>query len=131
MTGAPPVLSIGAVLGDSDAENMAWKRAVSALGKQVALGREEVSSPLNVNVVYHVDGRLKPNQFSGVRTGRFDAVQRHLIVQAAIPSGPAEDRRMTLVCLLSDAIDEAESFAAQKQIADGLCELRALVSSVR
>jgi len=45
-----PALSIGAVLGDADSENMAWKRAINALSRQVQSLRDGVESPVRVNV---------------------------------------------------------------------------------
>lgn len=87
-----------------------------------------MSSPLNVNIVFHVDGRLAPNEFSGVRTGRFSKKNSHLMVQAAVPSSAAEDRTATLLRLLADAIDEAEAFARKKKIASELTEIRTIQS---
>ncbi|MDQ1743138.1 MAG: hypothetical protein QOE23_1477 [Pseudonocardiales bacterium] len=124
-------LSIGAILGDSDAENMAWKRAINAVSKQVQALRAGVDSPLQVNVVYHVDGRLVPNEFEGVRTGRFDKRNAHLLVQAAVPAVPTVDRNAVLLDLLRRAVDEAEKFAAAKGISDhGLRGIRQIVTQL-
>ena len=122
-----PILSIGAVV-DSDAESTAWKVAINALGKQIMALREGIVSPLRVNVVFHVDNRFTPNQFEGVRTGRFDKGDAHLMVQAAVPLAPAGDRRAVLLGLLAEAIDEAEVFAQKRRVADHLSEIRALVA---
>ena len=61
-----PALSIGAVLGDSDPVNRAWKREINALSRKVEEISAGVSTPLRVNVIYHVDGRLAPNEFAGM-----------------------------------------------------------------
>jgi len=90
----PAVLSIRAVLGDADAENGAWKRAINAVSGALQSRRSDVSSPLCLNVVFHVNGRLVPNDFAGVRTGRLDPQARHLVVQAAVPDEPADDGRL-------------------------------------
>lgn len=126
----PPALSIGAVLGDSDARNLAWKRAISALGKEVVALRSGVESPLRVNVVFHVDGKLAPNEFEGVRTGRFSKQDSHLMVQAAIQTTSDAADRSALLCLLADALDEAEAFARKRGIADHLAELRAILKGL-
>jgi hypothetical protein len=42
-----------------------WRRAIGALGKDVVAVRNGVESPLRVNVVYHVDGKLAPIEFEG------------------------------------------------------------------
>ncbi|TXK17711.1 hypothetical protein [Homoserinibacter sp. GY 40078] len=128
--GAPAVLSVGAILGDSDAENRAWKLAIRSVMNEVIEAREGVVSPLRVNVVYHVDGKLAPNEFEGVRTGRFSKKDSHLMVQAAVPPGEVSDRHEVLLNLLREAIDEAESFARRKGIAENLASIRALVDSL-
>jgi hypothetical protein len=131
MTGdAGSVLAIGAILGDSDMENMAWSRAIGALSQRVEKLSLGLTSPLRVNVVFHVDGRLAPNEFVGVRTGRFNKGKSQLVVQAAVPPGPAEDRHTVLLRLLADAVNEAETFARKGRIADGLDEIRALIESL-
>ena len=124
---APPVLSIGAVLGDSDPENMAWKRAIHALSREVKALRDGVDSPLRVNVVFHVNGKLAPNEFEGVRTAKFDGQAAHLMIQAAVPPGPAEDRRSVLEGLLRTSVEEAERFASGRGLASQLPEIRGLV----
>lgn len=126
---APPVLSIGAVL-DSDAESSAWKLAINALSKQVISLRESVQGAVRVNVVFHIDSKFTPNEFVGVRTGRFSKKDSHLLVQAAVPSGSANDRRAVLLALLSDAVDEAEIFVRKRRIADDLDYIRAVVEGL-
>ncbi|TXK17710.1 hypothetical protein [Homoserinibacter sp. GY 40078] len=128
--GEPAVLSVGFILGDSDAENNAWGLAIRSVMKQVIKASEGVVSPLRVNVVYHVDGKLAPNEFEGVRTGRFSRRDSHLMVQAAVPPGEVSDRYEVLLNLLGEAIDEAESFARRKGIAENLDSIRALVESL-
>ena len=126
----PAVLSLGAVLGDSGPDSMAWRRAVSSLGKKVVEAREGVESPLRVNVVFHIDGTLVPHEFEGVRTGRFSSRDSHLLVQAAVPAEATAERNDVLVSLLREAIDEAESFARSRGIAQDLSSIRSLVESV-
>lgn len=126
----PAALSVGAVLGDSDSESLTWRGAIASLGKRVIEAREGVESPLRVNVVFHVDGKLAPNEFTGVRTGRFNKRDSHLLVQVAVPVGEACDREAVLHRLLVEAVNEAETFARDKGIADDLRQLRVVLSSV-
>lgn len=128
--GAGSALAIGAILGDSDMESMAWSRAIGALSQRVETLSLGLTSPLRVNVVFHVDGKLAPNEFVGVRTGRFSKGKSLLVVQAAVPPGPGEDRRTVLLRLLDDAVDEAETFARKRRIADDLGEIRALIEGL-
>ncbi len=117
MSTAPPALSIASILGDSDAESRAWLQEIRILGRGVESLRSGVRSPLHVNVVYHVDGRLVPNEFQGVRTGRFDRRTPELMVQAAVSLTPADDRRGVLLNLLREAVEEAERFARRRGLA--------------
>lgn len=126
-----PALSIGVVLGDSDAENKAWKLSISELGRTVMALRENRTSPLNLNVVFHVNGKLAPNDFIGVRTGRFSKGSSHLVVQAAVPPDPVADRRSVLLRLLSEAVSEAESFARRRHIANDLNVIRSILSELK
>lgn len=125
-----PALSIGAMLGDSDAENRAWKLSISEVGTKVMALRDGRTSPLNLNVVFRVEGKLAPNDFIGVRTGRFSKGSSHLMVQAAVPPGPVVDRRAVLLRLLSEAVREAESFARRRHIADDLKVIRSIVAEL-
>lgn len=127
---AVPVLQIGAVLGDSDMESMAWSRAIGTISREAEVLSAGSDSPIRVNVIYHVDGRLAPNEFEGVRTGRFSKASSLLVVQAAVPA-KVEDRRAVLLALLGDAAAEAERFAVRKKLAGGLPEILGLVRQLQ
>ena len=122
-----PALAVGAVLGDSDAESMAWSRAIGALSMRVQELREGVDAPVRLSVAYHVDGRLARNEFEGVRTGRFDKRANRLVVQAAVSGSSAEDKQEILIGLLHDAVDEAERYLQKKKLVTGLPEIRGIV----
>jgi hypothetical protein len=124
-----PVLAIGAIMGDIDSERE-WGAIFGALSKRVKSLRDGLESPLHLTVVLHVDGRLKPNEFEGVRTGRLRKRDNHLTVQAAVPTGPLEDRMATLSRLLQDAVAEAERFSRNRGIAEELGAIRSLVAKV-
>ncbi|WP_129788647.1 hypothetical protein [Promicromonospora panici] len=125
----PPALAVGAVMGDIDGER-AWGAEIGALSMRVAELGAGVRSPVRLSVVFHVDGRVAPNTFVGVRTGRFRTKDSHLTVQAAVGPGPVEDQRAVLVALLSDAVAEAESYVRKRRIADDLLPIRALVDQL-
>lgn len=123
-------ITIGAILGDSDSGSMVWSRAIGELSREVRGLAEGVDSPVGLSIVYHVDGRIAPNDFEGVRTGRFDRRANRLAVQAAITPSPIDAKREMLVTLLLSAIDEAERYVVRKGLAEGLPEIRALVGRV-
>lgn len=126
----PPVFSIGLALGDRSETNQAWKAVVTKVMNDVADLRAEVQSPLRLNVVFFVEGKLIRNDFEGVRTGRFSKKGSHLLVQAAIPTEPVGDRREVVLTLLSEAITEAEGFARRRGLAESLDEIRAIADRV-
>jgi hypothetical protein len=130
MTSADPVLAIGAVLGDSDTNSMAWSRAIGDFSRRVEELSIGVSTPVRVNVVYHVDGRIAPNEFEGVRTGRFNRATGSVVVQAALPALMPDQPQKLLSQMLAAAIAEAEAFARRGKLADDLGALRALVERV-
>lgn len=122
-------LLIGAVLGDSGAANMEWSRAIGRLSRVFEDASHDVASPLRVNVVFHVAGTVLPNEFAGVRTGRYRRADRLLVVQAAVPGGDPVEPERTLLDLLLESVVAAEEFARVNQVADGLPGLRELVTT--
>lgn len=134
MTGveeAPETLSIGVVFGGSPEIDDLWQPETRRVMKAVMAHREGVASPLCLNVVFHVEGRLLPPlDFEGVRTGRLSRKRMELMVQAAVPREPVEDRRAALLGLLRDAVVEAEELARRRKIAEGLPEIRGIVEAV-
>jgi hypothetical protein len=126
----PPSLAVGAILGDSDFDSMEWSRAIGALSMEVAGQQEGVRSAVRLNVVFHVDGRLVPNEFVGIRTGRFNRGTNILVIQAAVSKVPVDDRRSLLLSLLEDAVAVAESHLRTKGHADGLPQIRRAVQTL-
>ena len=90
-----------------------------------------IETPLRVNIVFHVDGRIIHNEFVGVRTGSFFRATSTLVVQAAIAGGVVDDYNEVLLPVMGEAIDEAERWAVRKNVAAGLPALRALVEKLQ
>ena len=125
------LMPIGSVLGDADSQTWTWGRAMGALSILVRLASEVIQTPLRVNIVFHVDGRIAHPEFEGVRTGSFFTANSTLVVQAAIAGGVVEDYNEALLPMLSEAIDEPERWAVGKKITAGLPVLRALVEKLQ
>lgn len=124
------VLSIGSVVGGSTLSNRRWRDAIGELTRAVADVRADVSSPLNVNVVFHVAGNVIRPNFEGARTGRYSKADRLLLVQVALPDGVPDDPAGYLRAALMQAIREAEEWARRRSIASGLDALRELAARV-
>ena len=128
----PDALSIGAVYGGTWSIDESWRPDIQRVMQEAMALRHGVESPLNVNVVFHVDGELLPPvDFEGVRTGRFSRESMHLMVQAAVPRDALDDKRVVLLDLLHAAAVEAEAFARRRGIAAHLNEVRRIVNDMR
>lgn len=123
------VLSFGAVLGDSDALSRRWGAALGELNRRAESAQVGVASPLRLYVAFHLDGRVAPNEFTGVRTGRRDA-QGWLSVQVALVPGEGRDPHKVLTQGLRDALDAAEAFARRNKVATELPELREVLERI-
>lgn len=123
------VLTFGAVLGDSDALSRRWGAALGDLTRQAKIAQDGVTSPLRLYVAFHLDGRLVPNEFTGVRTGRRDA-QGWLSVQVALIPEEGRDPHKALAQGLRDALQAAESFARRNKIATDLPALRGVLDRI-
>lgn len=127
----PDALSIGAVYGGTRSIDESWRPDIQRVMQEVMALRQGVASPMNVNVVFHVEGHLLPPvDFEGVRTGRFSRRSAHLMVQAAVPRDAVADRRAVLLGLLRAATAEAAAFARQRGIASDLNEVRGIVDAM-
>jgi hypothetical protein len=116
----PPILSIGAVT-DYGPEINAWWAEIQRLALAVQEVRQELpEGPLNVNVVFHVEGGLVRPDFHGVRSGRLDKRTKHLMIQVAVEHDVSVDKRQKIVALFREAIGEAEKYARKKGIAEDL-----------
>jgi hypothetical protein len=123
-------LLIGAVLGDSDSESLAWSRAIGELALQAIALSADVESPLRINAVFHVSGRMSSAGFTGVRTGRFSKQKSLLVVQAAIEKADARGKRNVLLSSLEEMLELAEAYAAKKKLASQLASLHDVLTKL-
>lgn len=125
MTGArPPALSIGSV-GDHGFRRKALDEAIMEIMRQVEDLSRDVTSPMELNVVYFLDGKYVPLDFEGVRVARFSK-GNGLLVQAAVPPDVTEGDRGLLLALLEGGIDLAEEYARRRNISDDLNSIRGI-----
>jgi hypothetical protein len=101
-----------------------------ALSQRLEAVREDVRSPISVNVIFHVDGRLLPNDFEGLREGRLRAKDARFNVAAAVPKHAIADQPEILISLLREAVSAAERAGREKGIAESLPELHSLVENL-
>jgi hypothetical protein len=125
-------LSIGSVLGDYNPVTKGWLDVIQRLQRDVMAARGSFVGPLALNLVYFVDGKHGAVDFEGVRAGRSELKIPRLMVQAAVPAGPAPaNARSELLRLLDSAIDLATEWARRKKIADDLPEIRSIAEAVK
>ncbi|WP_425308549.1 hypothetical protein AADG42_07235 [Ammonicoccus fulvus] len=121
------VLTIGAVIGGVSAELDAWGLEIAKLEREITRDQREISSPLNLNVIYHLSGPVVKVDFSGIEVMRFSRQRSLLRVDAAVPPDRIENRRAILLELMVEAIDAAEIFARQRGIAEDLTAIRGII----
>lgn len=123
------VFAVGTVLGDSDSESLAWKRATTILSKEVRTLAADLSCPVRLNVIFHIDGRLRPITFLGVRARRINAEPNLLVVDVGVTKDPVDDARAYLLASLVSAVSEADKVVSSK-FREGLREIRAVVAQL-
>ncbi|MGW9159404.1 hypothetical protein [Microbacterium sp. NPDC055665] len=123
------VFAVGTVLGDSDSASLGWKRSTTNLSKEVRTLATDLSSPVRLNVIFHIDGRLWPIKFHGVRARRINAKRNLLVVDVGVAKDPVDDVRAHLLALLVSAVDEADKVVSSK-FPEGLREIRAVVAQL-
>ncbi|NJI60152.1 hypothetical protein HCX50_12015 [Microbacterium oxydans] len=121
------VFAIGTVLGDSDSESLAWKRATTSLSKEVRALAGDLSSPVRLNVIFHIEGKIWPLKFHGIRARRINAKRNLLVVDVGIAKDAVSDYRAHLLPLLVAAVSEADTIVSRK-FPGGLAEIRAIVA---
>lgn len=124
------VLSIGTIVGGRTAANKPWREALTRLGQSVAEAREGVSSPVNVNVVFHIPGNFLKPEFEGTRTGSYRKADSLLMVQVAVPESPVADYYGWALDALRKAVGTAEDWARRRKVATELPSLYAIVSQL-
>jgi hypothetical protein len=131
-----PVL--GVALAEDGARGMAssadsaepWLGPVRALAERIAAVRAGVDSPVPVRVLYQASagGRQRHDEDVWISPQSADG---QLIVHAAVPAGLPPDPAEVLLSLLRDAVELAERYALQHEIAARpLAELRALLAAL-
>ena len=123
-------LSIGVIIGGSTPENARWRAGIQSLTRRIIAARGDMTTPLNVNVVFQVPGDILQPEFVGVRTGSYRKRDSLLMVQVALPAEEPPDVDGVLMALVSEAIAEAERWALRRRVAHDLQPVRALISGV-
>jgi hypothetical protein len=117
-------------VGSSADSAMQWLAPVRALAERIAAVRAGVDSPVPVSVLYQASGGRRQRRDEDVWISPQSA-DGQLIVHAAVPAGLPPDPAEVLLSLLRDAVELAERYALQHEIAvRPLAELRALVAAL-
>ena len=124
-----PVLSIGSV-NEHGPQNYEWQKALRPIAGRIKRMRDNVHSPLHLNVIYLIPGPTLQPDFEGVRTGHYSRARHALIVQAALPQDPSAPYEEVVRTLLLAAVDAAEEFARRRKIAESLPQLRELAAAI-
>jgi hypothetical protein len=82
--------------------------ALNEVSRRVVAACRGISSPLNVNVVFHVPGPILEPEFTGLRTGTNSRQQAKLMAQIAIRAPSPEGTTPKVENLLRQAMEVAE-----------------------
>lgn len=125
-------LAIGSIIGGLGSRESEWKTAIRRLTRRVADLRDDLTSPLAVNVVFHVPGEIVRPDFYEPRTGKFSRRDGTVMIQVPLPDIPVpSDVDSVLVRACFQAIDIAERFGIEKGIVNApLDGLRSLLEDV-
>lgn len=121
-------LSIGIVRG-GPGPGQAWAPALQRAMRSVKAARDDVATVLSVNVVFHIQGEIVPNEFEGLRTGIFSRKTGDLMIQVALGEDVPDDPLAAVEAYLHEAIDLALQFARDEAFEVGdLSELHDIVN---
>jgi hypothetical protein len=115
----PRTLSIGSVV-DPGPHNRRWREAVRRLS--IAVDDAQADDPsvsassLNLNVVFHIPGRILKPEFEGVRTGSYSKIDNELMVQIALAEREPADPDAHVRAALLSAVDAAERWAQRRDV---------------
>lgn len=122
-------LSLGTLYGGPFGA-VPWESSIGEMHERVVEARAGVTSPLNLNVVFHVPGEIWAPEFEGMRTGSYSTKDAHLMIQVALPSEePDEPLRYLRTCLV-EAVEEARRWAQRRKMDLDLGALERLVSQL-
>jgi hypothetical protein len=85
-------------------------------------------SPLDLGIVYILAGGNFPEEFTGIRTGRYSSKRRELLIQVAVPDVQPDDPDLEVRRMMLAAIELAEAYARKRNIATSLSEIREIVA---
>jgi len=119
------ILWVSSVQGGASTSNRGWNTAITDLMKRSRLRQESrPTSPLRLNVVFHVPGPIARPDYEGVRTGSFSRKRLLLTVQVALPEQAPNDAYAFLLKMLGEALTAAEEWAIRKGLSVELIHLR-------
>lgn len=123
-------LAIGTVLGGSTLDNRGWIKAAKELQRDAILARANVSSSINVEVVFQIPGNILAPDYEGIRTGTYWRSESLLQIQVALPAAAPVDPRSALIRWLWDALDLVDSWAVTKGKSVDTTALRGIVAEI-
>jgi hypothetical protein len=110
------MISIGAILGGGELAGSKIDRLICRFSS--ALPPVQNLSAASVNIVFHVPGSIVKPDYSGIRTGKFSAKLKKLMIQVPVPEIMLESPELEPFFHKSiiEAIAMAGKFFAKKKI---------------
>jgi hypothetical protein len=127
---ARPALTTAEIVGGRTELNSAWEEPLLWLLLRIRELVVGVTSPISVNMEFHIPGDLLRPDYEGERTGAFRKSDNLLKVQVALPEAPPTEVRKYLKSRVVSAVLEAERWAIKRKLASSLESLRELAEKI-
>jgi len=125
------MISIGSILGGGE---LAGSKIYKLIGRFCrALPAGQNPEAFDINVVFHVPGSIAKPDYSGIRTGRFSAKAKKLMIQISVPEILLDSPELESFCHKSiiEAIAMAGKFFEKKKTPFNEADYLAIIEEMK
>jgi hypothetical protein len=110
------MISIGSIIGGGELTGSQIHRLIGRFCRALPSVQDPV--PFDINIVFHVPGSIVKPDYSGIRTGRFSAKQRKLMILVSVPDNLMDSPELESYFHKSmiEAVHLAKGFFGKKKI---------------
>lgn len=110
------ILSVSTLVGGSGANCQAWQFAIKTFCHDIKKCIQGRTTPLKLDLAFHIPGNMLKPDFYGVRTGSYFKKMSILVVQIALPDEFPENALVHIRHEAHQAIDESVRWAAKNHL---------------
>lgn len=125
------MISIGSILGGGELSDSSVYKIIGRFCR--ALPPDQNSDVFDINIVFHVPGSIAKPDYSGIRTGRFSAKTKKLMIQVSVPKTllDAPELESFLQKSIIEAIAMAGKFFKKRKIQFNETDYLAIVEDMK